>query len=112
MVCTVLVLTLPLLSFIFSFLTSERYSWLVGMNAPIILLISTICAVILLVSGWNKDTALIKVDWFDIGQYSLSANLAISNTTLLMLTVVSAVSFLVHVYSIGYMADDAGAKKY
>lgn len=110
--CTLLVLTLPLLSFLFSFLTSQRYSWLVGMNAPILLLASTICSIILLVSGWNKEIALLKFNWFDIGQYSLSADISLSNTTLLMLTVVSSVSFLVHVYSIGYMADDAGVKKY
>lgn len=112
LLCTFLVLLLPLLSFFFSLLTSERYSWVVGLCAPLLLLISTICSFVLLITGWNKESAVFNINWFAIGDYTLNANIALTNTALLMLTVVSAISFLVHVYSIGYMAGDPGIKKY
>ena len=107
-----IVLLLPLLSFLFSLLTSDRYSWLVGLNAPILLMITTIFSFVIIHNYWNKGPILISIDWFRIGNYSLSANIALSNISILMLTIVSSISFLVHVYSIGYMAGDPGIKKY
>lgn len=103
---------LPLISFVFSLLTPSRYAWLTALNAPILLLVSAICAVILLINRWGASETVLHIKWFSIHTHSFSANLLLSDTTLLMLTVVSVISFLVHLYSAGYMAGDAQLKKY
>lgn len=112
LVYTLLVLLLPLGSFILSLLTSERYSWIVSLQASLLLLVSTILSFYLLSLQWNEAPVSFDFTWFTIGNTALSASLLLTNTSLLMLTVVTLISFLVHVYSIGYMAGDSGMKRY
>lgn len=45
-------------------------------------------------------------DWIRIGDYTLTIGFEVTNLTALMLVVVTLVSFLVNVYSAGYMKDD------
>lgn len=47
-----------------------------------------------------------NVEWLRCGNTVFSFGFYIDNLTILMLVVVCTVSFLVHIYSIGYMADD------
>jgi NADH-quinone oxidoreductase subunit L len=111
LLCTLLVGLLPLLSFVFSFLTSDRYSWLVSLNAPLLILVSAGCALFLLITQWNQPLVF-SIPWFSVAGASIAASLALSNVSLVMLCVVSIVSFLVHLYSVGYMAGDNGIRKY
>lgn len=46
------------------------------------------------------------VKWIDTGSVTFKAGFEVTNLTALMLVVVTAVSFLVNVYSAGYMKDD------
>ncbi|HEY0653006.1 MAG TPA: NADH-quinone oxidoreductase subunit L [Chryseosolibacter sp.] len=110
--CVFLALLLPLLSSLLSFVTSDRYSWLIILNAPFLLLISTVFSIIVLLNGWNNTPAIIEIAWLNLGQYTISANLYLSNTAALMMAVVSVISFLVHLYSVGYMAGDENPRKY
>jgi NADH-quinone oxidoreductase subunit L len=110
--CVFLTLLLPLVSSILSFVTSDRYSWLIILNAPLLLLLATIFSLIILVNSWNNIPDIIEIPWIDLGQSSISANLYLSNASALMMSVVSIVSFLVHLYSVGYMAGDENPRKY
>lgn len=60
---------------------------------------------------WDVE-ALIRLQWFAIGDLTFTADLTISNRSLLMLAVVSFISFLVHLYSTAYMQGDAHWKRY
>ncbi len=110
--CTFLVLLLPLLSFVFSLMTPQRYSWLVILNAPVLLLISAIGSIYVLVVQWNQEPVSIPFEWFSAGAHPVSAGIALSNTSILLLSLVSSISFLVHLYSLGYMAADHSIKRY
>jgi NADH-quinone oxidoreductase subunit L len=44
--------------------------------------------------------------WFEIGGYSAHVGFLVDKLTAMMMVVVTFVSLLVHVYTIGYMADD------
>lgn len=112
LLCAFAALLLPLLSFVTSILIPRQYSWVVSFNAPLLLLISAVCAAFVLASRWNAGPALFQITWFNLGDQSLSANILLTNTSLLMLMVVSGISFLVHLYSTGYMAGDNDLKKY
>jgi len=110
--CLVLTLTLPLISFIVAFVISEKYSWLVSISAPLLLLANTIAAFVVLFSTWNNPPFAAEWTWFTLGEYSFTSGLFINNLSALMLVVVALVSFLVNVYSIGYMAGDSDIRRY
>ncbi|WP_254152781.1 NADH-quinone oxidoreductase subunit 5 family protein [Chryseosolibacter indicus] len=107
-----LTLFLPLISFALSIIISYRYAWIVSISAPLFLLASAVCATIALFSQWNAPDVLMKFNWFTLGKDVFSADLLISNLVLLMLFVVALISFLVHLYSVGYMAGDKNIKRY
>ena len=50
--------------------------------------------------------------WFEIGKFSASVGFLIDHLTALMMVVVTFVSLLVHIYTIGYMADDPGYQRF
>ena len=50
--------------------------------------------------------------WMQIGDLNVSVGFLIDNLTAIMLVVVSFVSLMVHIYTIGYMHDDAGYTKF
>jgi len=50
--------------------------------------------------------------FFEVGKYSAHIGFLIDNLTAMMMVVVTFVSLLVHVYTIGYMADDDGYQRF
>ncbi|WP_329740635.1 NADH-quinone oxidoreductase subunit L [Dyella sp. A6] len=50
--------------------------------------------------------------WFQIGHLNASVGFMIDRLTAMMMVVVTFVSLLVHVYTIGYMADDPGYQRF
>ncbi|NIK79393.1 NADH-quinone oxidoreductase subunit L [Paenibacillus castaneae] len=56
--------------------------------------------------GANSVDYNYAFDWIVIGDYTLRIGFEVTNLTALMLTVVTLVSFLVNVYSAGYMKKD------
>lgn len=110
--CVFLTLLLPLASSLLSFVTSDRYSWLTILNAPLLLLLATIFSAIVVLNGWNNTPGILEIPWVQLSESRISANLYLSNTAALMMTVVSLISFLVHLYSVGYMAGDDNPRKY
>ncbi|HET6433951.1 NADH-quinone oxidoreductase subunit L [Dyella sp.] len=50
--------------------------------------------------------------WFEIGKFSASVGFLVDHLTAMMMVVVTFVSLLVHVYTIGYMAEDPGYQRF
>jgi NADH-quinone oxidoreductase subunit L len=50
--------------------------------------------------------------FFQVGGYSAHVGFMVDNLTAMMMVVVTFVSLLVHVYTIGYMADDPGYQRF
>ncbi|MBN6149689.1 NADH-quinone oxidoreductase subunit L [Xanthomonas sp. AmX2] len=50
--------------------------------------------------------------FFEVGQYSAHVGFMVDRLTAMMMVVVTFVSLLVHVYTIGYMADDPGYQRF
>lgn len=107
-----LILLLPLLSFVVCIFTTERYAWLASIIAPFLLLITAILSIVLFFSFSADSTFQITLKWFEAGGYSFNANLQLNRLSLLMIPLVSLISFLVHIYSAGYMAGDHGIRRY
>jgi NADH-quinone oxidoreductase subunit L len=106
------VLFLPLASFALCLLVSERYGWAVSILAPVVLLISALASTYLFFTLSPSTPILIERSWFSMGSYSLTANLELNRLTQVMMPVVTIISFLVHLYSAGYMAGDKDIRRY
>jgi NADH-quinone oxidoreductase subunit L len=108
----VISLVLPLVSFLTAVLISEKYSWAVALFCSVVMLICASTAAVFLFTYWDEPSRLLMVPWFNSGSLSISMNLLISKNSLLMLAVVMFVSFVVHMFSIGYMATDGSLRRY
>ncbi len=51
-------------------------------------------------------------DWFTLGQFTLSIGIKYDDLAALMLCIVGVVGLCVHVFSLGYMSDDAAKGRY
>ncbi|MDQ2658755.1 MAG: NADH-quinone oxidoreductase subunit L [Bacteroidota bacterium] len=102
----------PLLSFITVCLVARAYRRIISILALFCMFVGFLSAAILLANYWNESPRVIPLRWFMVGNNSFGADLALSNTSMLMLAVVSLISLLVHLYSTVYMKGDDGWKKY
>ncbi|HEU5292029.1 MAG TPA: NADH-quinone oxidoreductase subunit L [Cyclobacteriaceae bacterium] len=107
-----LIVLAPLASFLLCHVIPDRYSWLVTIAATVFLLVSTISSLVLFFSVSPNESHIIQLEWFRVGPYSFNGNLEINNLSVLMMLLVTMISFLVHLYSIGYMAGEAGIRRY
>src|ERR1700684_386122 len=60
----------------------------------------------------GADAHVLLGNWFTSGKLVANWSLRIDTLTAVMFVVVTTVSFLVHVYSIGYMAEDPGRPRF
>jgi NADH-quinone oxidoreductase subunit L len=57
---------------------------------------------------WNQNV----YTWFEIGGYSAHVGFLVDSLTAMMMVVVTFVSLMVHVYTIGYMSEDPGYQRF
>jgi NADH-quinone oxidoreductase subunit L len=70
-------------------------------------------AVFLLIRHWGMTEPVIyQTTWLVTGRMHVPLGILLDPASLLMLNVVAAISFLVQVYSLGYMAGDPGFARY
>jgi NADH-quinone oxidoreductase subunit L len=77
--------------------------------------ISLVLSLILAYEFFNGQATAINQDaltWANLGDIHLNFGLLVDHLTVYMLVVVTFVSFLVHVYSIGYMQGDGGVRRF
>ena len=101
----------PLASFVSICALPARYKTAISVATLSWMTFSFIAALVLLITSWNAPV-IVPVNWFLLGTHPFTADLALSNRSLLMLSVVSLISLLVHVYSTRYMAGDNGWKRF
>jgi NADH-quinone oxidoreductase subunit L len=111
--CVLLALLLPLVSFILSFIITPRYAWLVPVTATLSMLLSVVAACYVFAFQFQQASVYhLKINWFNINQFQFTAGLLLDRHSIVMLPVVTIISFLVHLYSTGYMAGDKSITRY
>ena len=98
---------LPIFGFIITLFFGKRSPKAASVFTTIIL---GACVLLSLASIFifnNKGTLEITKTLFVTGKYSITMGFAADGLTVMMLNIVSIVSFLVHLYSIGYMHNDS-----
>lgn len=105
-------LTIPLVSAVISGLFFRRSRW----GAPIVsctaALAILVVAVKLLFSLAPGETLHFSRNWLTLGSFELNIGFLLDQNAATMLFVVSFVAFWIHVFSIGYMDDDAARGRF
>ena len=109
---TGLIVLAPLASFLICFVIPERYSWLVTIISTGLLLVSASLSFYLLFTASPNESFLIQIEWFHAGQFTFNGNIEINRFSILMMPLITMISFLVHLYSIGYMVGEGGIRRY
>lgn len=112
LVSALLALFAPLLSGMIAAAISPRYAWLISLTAPFMLLLSLVAACILFYEARGSDPMGFSVPWFMLNDQTIEVGLYIDKLTVVMVLLVCLISFLVHLYSTGYMAGDQSINRY
>jgi len=115
---TSLVPFFPLLGFLIVAFGSKQLSH--GATSVIAcgaVLVSFIISIILFthllgISTGEQAIHVTLFDWISVGNFSASLSFLVDPLSSLMLLIITGVGFLIHVYSIGYMHDDAGFNRF
>jgi len=60
----------------------------------------------------ERSITVIVFEWIKVGNFSASMSFLIDPLSSIFLLIITGVGFLIHVYSIGYMHDDAGFNRF
>ena len=110
-----LIIFLPLLGFLYcAFIGKKfyyRYSQLITSS---FLFISSILSWILFIKyfGSEKNKTIFLFNWISSGNFTADWSFKLDTLTIVMFLVVTTVSTLVHIYSIGYMAHDNSKNRF
>ncbi|MGZ0710215.1 NADH-quinone oxidoreductase subunit L [Coraliomargarita sp. W4R53] len=67
---------------------------------------------LLAIRGAAGENVVVSWDWLTFGDYDVSMGFFFDGVSATMLTMVGAVGFLIHLFSLGYMADDKGRARF
>jgi NADH-quinone oxidoreductase subunit L len=96
----------PLASFLILLLLGKRMKEGSAYVGILFTFLSLIYSVLVLVDRLTGPNVKSEFTWLTIGEIQLTAGFEVNQLNALMLVIVSLVSFLVHMYSKGYMHDD------
>ncbi|CAM3838958.1 NADH-quinone oxidoreductase subunit L [Mesobacillus zeae] len=96
----------PLLSFLVLLIAGRRLREASAYAGILLTLASLAMSVYMLAERFTKPTFKSESVWLTIGDLKLTAGFEVNQLNALMLVIVSLVSFLVHIYSRGYMHGD------
>ena len=97
---------LPLLSFLIILFTRPILYRKAGFVGTIFAGAAFGCALLVLFSHLIQGNRLVETNWLSIDTVMITVGFEVNPLNALMLVIVTLVSFLVHMYSIGYMAND------
>ncbi|TKD70647.1 NADH-quinone oxidoreductase subunit L [Pseudalkalibacillus hwajinpoensis] len=96
---------LPLLSFLIILFTRPIYKK-AGIVGTLFTGAAFLCSLIVLFSHFAEGNYIVEANWFSLDTVIITVGLEVNPLNALMLVIVTLVSFLVHIYSMGYMAND------
>ncbi len=104
---------LPFVSFVLIMVFTRPYPKLSATISVAAVTVSLICALSLLGRHWHLEHPIqYTAKWLVSGKLYIPFGFMLDQLSLLMLTIVAGISFLVQVYSLGYMAGDPGFARY
>ncbi len=112
----IIILLLPVLSFVINIFWGKKLGKASSIIGSSILGIDLILAIIVFVGKYysfpNIDYLQLKFEWFNLGHIKIMVGIGGDNVAVVMLMVVTIISFLVHLFSTEYMAGDVRFSRY
>jgi len=96
----------PLISFLILLVFGKRLKESSAYIGMALTFIAFVYSLLVLVERFGNPTFKQEGTWLTIGEFNLTAGFEVNQLNALMLVIVSLVSFLVHMYSKGYMHGD------
>ncbi len=113
LIAAMLTTLLPFAAFVLIMVFTRAYPRLSAGVSIAAVSVSLLSALFLLGRHWTQDSPVqFTFRWVVSGDLLIPFGYLLDPVSLLMLVVVTAISFLVQVYSIGYMAGDPGFSRY
>ncbi|UOE93928.1 NADH-quinone oxidoreductase subunit L [Alkalihalobacillus sp. LMS39] len=94
----------PLLSFLILVLFGRKLKEKGAYVGMVLSFVALVIATIVLVERFTGEDVLLQFTWLTIGTHSITMGMEINQLNALMLFIVTLVSFLVHMYSKGYLS--------
>ena len=111
-----LIVVLPLAGFLLNGLAGNRlgarFVSAIGCGLPILAFVATVKCFLDLQAGGGPPLVDIAYTWAAVGDNSFDVSFYFDRLTAVMALIVTGVGSLIHVYSIGYMKDDASYARY
>ena len=111
-----LVPLIPLIGFLINGLGRNTFSkgliGVIGSAAILIPFLISIGIFLALGSDTQKSHEIFLFDWISAGSLKIPLSFLVDPLSSIMLLIITGVGFLIHIYSIGYMHDDAGFGKF
>jgi NADH-quinone oxidoreductase subunit L len=106
----------PLLGFLIIGLANRKLSksltGVIGSGSIFLSFLIVLSLLVPMVGGTLKATTITYFDWITVGSLNIPFAFLIDPLSVTMMTIITGVGFLIHVYSIGYMHDDDGFRRY
>jgi NADH-quinone oxidoreductase subunit L len=104
------ILVLPLVSYVITFFFGKRLPRQGDFVGVSFMGVAWFLAIRIFITFWKIGDPVYRLEraftWVDLGSFRLDAGILVDGMTSVMLMVVTTVSFLVHLYSTGYMHGD------
>ncbi len=108
-----LVVLTPLLGAALSYIVGTLNSRLSGVVAVLAVAISFVSSVALSLGlATSGPVSVVLTSWLSFGSYSMPLEIYFDSFSSVMCLVITGVGTLIHVYSLGYMADDEGRSRF
>jgi len=113
LIATTLATMLPFMAFLVIMVFTRNHRGLSAGLSIGAITVSLLSAIILLARHWHlQDPIQYLGRWLVSGDINIPFGFLLDQASLLMLTIVATISFLVQIYSLGYMAGDKGFSRY
>jgi NADH-quinone oxidoreductase subunit L len=116
LVAAVVILGLPLLSYVVTFFLGNKLPRRGDFIGVGLLGVCEVLAIAIFAHFWRLADPSHRIEgqftWLDIGNFKIQAGILVDGMTAVMLMVVCTISFVVHLYSTGYMHGDRRYDRY
>ena len=110
---TILATMLPFAAFVVIMVFTRSHRGLSAGLSIGAITVTLLCAIFLLARHWQLENPIQYLGrWLVSGDITIPFGFLLDQASLLMLTIVATISFLVQIYSLGYMAGDGGFSRY
>jgi NADH-quinone oxidoreductase subunit L len=110
-----LLVALPLLSSAVLLLLGRRgdkWGHLLGAAVPVVLFVYALFLFFSVKGEKNREITLKMFDWIPVGSFKVEAGLLIDPLSMCFVLLITGVGALIHIYAVGYMAHDAGRRRF